>query len=144
MRPDVKTVGVVLKVGWLGDKSMVNFKKFTGKSSKVDYCDPIAIHRSLDSEVSHSHLRDVQHEVLQEFRTRRSERDMVLKMGTGSGKTAVGLLMLKSYMAETQRPGVYLCPDYQLVGQVVSEAKKLGLKVEVYEGTYPPTPAVRG
>ena len=73
-----------------------------------------------------------------------AERDVVLKMSTGSGKTAVGLLMLKSYMAEVARPGVYLCPTRQLVRQVISEAKLLGLKAEAYTGSHPSTGATRG
>ena len=121
---------------------MVDFKKLVGKSPERDYSDPIVIHKNLDAEVSHSHLRDVQREALEGFRAERSSRDIVLKMSTGSGKTTVGLLMLKSYMAETHQPGVYLCPTRQLVQQVVSEAKRLGLKAESYTDPHPAAAAI--
>jgi hypothetical protein len=50
-------------------------------------------------------------------------------MNTGSGKTVVGLLVLKSCLNEKKGPAVYVCPDPFLVDQVVHEAKDLGLEV---------------
>jgi superfamily II DNA or RNA helicase len=42
------------------------------------------------------YLRDVQAEVLNQWFSRKDEKDIVLKMNTGSGKTLMGLLILKS------------------------------------------------
>lgn len=123
---------------------MVDFKKLLGGSASVDNRDPIAIHKSLDSAVSHTYLRDVQKAALEELTARRSERDLIIKMSTGSGKTAVGLLMLKSYMAEARRPGVYLCPTKQLRDQVLREARFLGLAASAYDGRHPPDRALTG
>lgn len=71
--------------------------------------------------------RDVQSEVWAAWFARREARDVVLKMNTGSGKTVVGLLILKSCINERKGPAVYLTPDNFLVSQVVAEADALGL-----------------
>jgi hypothetical protein len=73
--------------------------------------------------------RDVQTEVWNGWFERRDEKELVLKMNTGSGKTVVGLLVLKSSLNEKKGPAVYVCPDPFLVGQVVQEANDLGLEV---------------
>lgn len=58
-------------------------------------------------------------------------------MSTGAGKTTVGLLYLRSHAIEKAAPVVYLCPTAQLVGQVVAEAKALGLAAVDYPGGQP-------
>lgn len=54
-----------------------------------------------------------------------AERDIVVKMNTGSGKTLVGLLMLQSLLNEGTGPVVYLCPTKQLVEQAYKTAAEL-------------------
>jgi len=73
------------------------------------------------------YLRDVQGQVLDIWYERRDERDLVIKMNVGSGKTCVGLLILQSSLAEGVGPAVYLVPDNYLVSQVVQEADLLGI-----------------
>lgn len=80
--------------------------------------------------------RDVQTEVWSRWLERRSERDIVLKMNTGGGKTVVGLLILKSCLNDGVAPAVYVAPDKYLVKQVVKEAQELGIAV-VTEPTSP-------
>ena len=46
------------------------------------------------------YLRDVQGQVLDAWFKRRQERDLLIKMNTGTGKTAVGVLMLQSSLNE--------------------------------------------
>ena len=48
----------------------------------------------------------------------------MLKVSTGAGKTAVGLLFLQSHMEEAEEPAVYLCPAVQLVEQVIEEVQR--------------------
>ncbi len=48
-------------------------------------------------------------------------------MNTGSGKMAVGLLILQSSLNENAGPAVYVAPDKYLSKQVLSEAEDLGL-----------------
>jgi hypothetical protein len=71
--------------------------------------------------------RDVQAEVWDRWFEKKDTNDIVLKMNTGGGKTVVGLLILKSCLNERKGPAVYVAPDPYLVGQVLAEAKALGL-----------------
>lgn len=80
--------------------------------------------------------RDVQAQVWDNWFSRRSENDLVIKMNTGSGKTVVGLLILKSCLNESKGPAVYVVPDNYLVKQVTNEAEDLG--IEVTEDTKSP------
>lgn len=73
--------------------------------------------------------RDVQAEVWNQWFDRRNEKDIVLRMNTGSGKTVVGLIILKSCLNESKGPAVYITPDQYLVKQVLAEASELGLEV---------------
>lgn len=72
--------------------------------------------------------RDVQSQVWDNWFNRREESDLVLKMNTGSGKTIVGLLILKSCLNEKKSPAVYIVPDNYLVQQVENEAAALGVE----------------
>ncbi|MHA0036662.1 DEAD/DEAH box helicase (plasmid) [Deinococcus sp. PESE-38] len=58
---------------------------------------------------------------------RRAEKDVVVKMNTGAGKTVVGLLLLKSCLNEDFGPAAYFTPDNYLVRQVLAEAKAMGI-----------------
>jgi len=73
--------------------------------------------------------RDVQAEVWSRWFERRNEKDIVVRMNTGSGKTVVGLLILKSCLNEGKGPAVYVAPDQYLVKQVIDEAGELGIEV---------------
>ncbi len=73
--------------------------------------------------------RDVQAEVWDRWDARRGERDVVIKMNTGGGKTVVGLVILKSLLNEGIKPAVYITPDPYLTRQVVAEAEALGIAV---------------
>jgi len=73
--------------------------------------------------------RDVQTEVWNEWFKVRSNKNNIIKMNTGSGKTTVGLLILQSCLNETGGPAVYVVPDNYLIDQVCQEASQLGLCV---------------
>ncbi|NEP80012.1 MAG: DEAD/DEAH box helicase family protein, partial [Okeania sp. SIO3B3] len=73
--------------------------------------------------------RDVQTQVWDSWFKRKDEKNLVIKMNTGSGKTVVGLLILKSCLNEGKGPAVYVVPDNYLVKQVTAEAKDLGIEV---------------
>ena len=72
-------------------------------------------------------LRGPQDQVLEKWFARRSQRDVVVKLNTGGGKTVVGLLIAKNSLAEGNGPVAYLVPDKYLVDQVIAEANKLGI-----------------
>ncbi len=111
---------------------MVNFKKLVAKKSTVDPSDLLKLFESLDRKTSHSTLRPAQIEALEALSSKRSDRDAVLKMPTGMGKSTVGLIYLQSHLAESGKPVVYLCPTVQLAHQVLKEASKLGIKAHEY------------
>ena len=71
--------------------------------------------------------RDVQSEVWKKWFDIRDNKNCIIKMNTGSGKTVVGLMILQSCLNEGKGPAVYVVPDNYLVSQVCEEAKNLGI-----------------
>jgi len=76
----------------------------------------------------YNYPRDVQTEVWNNWSARKNEKDLLLKLNTGAGKTVVGLLILKSCLNEGKGPAVYVAPDPFLVNQVLGEAAGLGIE----------------
>ncbi len=79
----------------------------------------------------YDYLRDIQTEVLNKWHAYRNSKDNIIKMNTGSGKTLVGLLILKSCLNEDKGPAVYVVPDSYLVKQVQAEAVLLGIETTI-------------
>ena len=77
--------------------------------------------------------RDVQSDVWKKWFECRDNKNSIIKMNTGSGKTTVGLLILKSCLNEGVGPAVYVVPDSYLVEQVCKEAQNLGIKTSTDE-----------
>ena len=77
----------------------------------------------------YGYLRDVQAQVLVEWHERRTERDLVLKVNTGGGKTIDGLVILQSYLNEGMGPALYVAPNRYLERQVKLEAENLDIAV---------------
>jgi replicative superfamily II helicase len=101
-----------------------------GKSNPSDTAtNPLTVFSALARASQYQYLRNVQGEVLDEWSSRRDERDLVLKMNTGAGKTVVGLLILKCCLNEQKGQAAYFTPDKYLAEQVVDEAKGLGVAV---------------
>lgn len=91
--------------------------------------DPQKLFHALPAKApKYEYLRDVQGEVLGRWHEVRTQRDTVIKMNTGGGKTVVGLLALKSCLNEGTGSAVYVAPDHYLCGQVLAEAKDLGIE----------------
>ena len=116
---------------------MVDFRKHVSKKRDIDFTNLVSLFDSLDRQTSHIELRTVQQDALRILSERRLERDLILKISTGTGKTAVGLLYLWSFMEEKHLHVVYLCPTTQLCEQVRAEAEKLGLKSVIYPANQP-------
>lgn len=98
-------------------------------ASQPDPIEPRELHAQLNKAHGYGKLWDVQGQVLSRWHERRHERDLVMKVNTGGGKTVAGLLILQSYVNEGIGPGLYVSPNKQLVGQVLAEAKNLGIAV---------------
>lgn len=124
---------------------MVDFKNLISKKKELDYTDLLKLFESLDRQTSHIDLRPIQIESVSKLSPIRNQKDIVLKISTGTGKTAIALLFLISHMEEKKRPVVYLCPTIQLVHQVREEAIKLGINAVIYPAgePHPPIDGVR-
>ena len=110
---------------------MIDFSKI-GTGSTVDtVLPPREIFNALPNKDAHKfqYPRDVQSQVWAKWFDRRCEESLVIKMNTGSGKTVVGLLVLKSCLNEGKSPAVYVCPDKYLVKQAIDASKELGIEV---------------
>lgn len=122
---------------------MVNFKGLVKQKRAIDVSRLLDLFNSLDRHSSHIELRPVQEQALSSLTDRRAEKDLILKISTGAGKTLVGLIYLFSHMEEKEEPGAYLCPTIQLADQVLEEAIKLGIRAEFYPPSEP-HPSVDG
>ncbi len=108
---------------------MVDFRKRIGEKTAEKVVDPIKLYASLDRASDKGPLRPVQERVLSEWHaSRRTNRDVILKLHTGQGKTLLGLLMLQSKLNEGIGPALYLCPNRFLVEQTVEQATQFGIR----------------
>ena len=106
----------------------VDFTKFQIKSDKAPI-HPRDVFSALSGRAEgFGYLRDVQGQVLDAWFKRRTDRDVVIKMNTGTGKTVVGLLALRSSLNEGIAPALYVAPDNFLAGQATAQAKSLGIE----------------
>ena len=80
--------------------------------------------------------RDVQSDVWKKWFEVRENKNTIIKMNTGSGKTVVALMILQSCLNEGKGPAVYIVPDNYLVSQVCEEAKRLGISVTTNRDDY--------
>lgn len=108
---------------------MVDFSKRLGLAKTKKPIDPLAIYDMLDRASDKGPLRPAQEAILREWHERRrAERDLIVKLQTGQGKTLIGLLMLQSRLNEGKGPAVYLCANNYLVKQTQQQATEFGFK----------------
>ena len=107
---------------------MVDFKKRLGKSNIEKKTNPIDIYDLLDRRSETGPLRPAQEYILSEwFEKRNADKNLIIKLHTGEGKTLIGLLILQSKLNSEQFPCLYLCPNKYLAQQVMLEARKFGI-----------------
>jgi hypothetical protein len=107
------------------------------KAQEVGSAEPRDIFMSLSRrQPAYQYPRDVQTEVWSEWWSHRNDRNVIVKMNTGSGKTVVGLIILMSMVAEGEGPAVYVAPTKNLVSQVLAEAERLGVAASDNENNY--------
>jgi len=110
---------------------MVDFKKKLGLKSIEKKVDPVEIYDELDRRSETGPLRPVQREILTNWwLNRKDDKDLVLKLHTGQGKTLIGLLILQSKLNQKKGPCLYVCPNKYLVKQTCQEAEKFGIGYE--------------
>ena len=101
--------------------------KKTGVDKKEN---PVEIYDSLDRTSAAGPLRNSQVEVLTDwFENHKDDKDIVVKLHTGEGKTLIGLLILLSKLNMNKGPCLYICPNKYLVNQVCKEAIKFGIPI---------------
>ena len=118
---------------------MIDFTKMMKLAKTPVPTNPIEIYKNLDLTASVSDLRPAQEEVLTKwYRDRYEQKDVILKLHTGEGKTLVGLLMLLSRLNKGFGPCIYVSPNKQLAEQASADAKKFGIPhLLVSEGELP-------
>lgn len=111
----------------------IDFAKILQNSQSNDL-EPRDIFMALPGkDKKYEYPRDVQSDVWKKWFEYRDNKNSIIKMNTGSGKTTVGLLILKSCLNEGVGPAVYVVPDSYLVEQVCKEAQNLGIKTSTDE-----------
>ena len=107
----------------------IDFSKLLTGEQEAEI-DPQKIFIGLNKASHFDFLRNIQSEVLEKwFEEHRTQRDNVIKLNVGSGKTLVGLLILQSSLNEKIGPSLYLAPTIQLAKQVLFEGNSLGLEL---------------
>ncbi|MGB7926395.1 MAG: DEAD/DEAH box helicase family protein [Pyrinomonadaceae bacterium] len=117
---------------------MVDFKKRLAKKEITTPLNPSEIYETLDRASDKGPLRPVQAAVLEDWHENyRNNRDVVLKLHTGQGKTLIGLLILQSKLNEGTTPSVYLCPNNYLINQTGKQAQQFGIDFCTIEDDFP-------
>lgn len=117
---------------------MVDFNSKLNNVTQVSPIDPLELYETLDRASDKGPLREAQEEVLAEWHANhRSQKDTIVKLHTGQGKTLIGLLMLQSLINEKKGPALYICPDNLLINQTKEQAKLFGIKVCEEAGDIP-------
>lgn len=109
---------------------MIDFKKKMAKEKTSKKENPIDIYDNLDRTSVTGPLRNTQIEILEKwYEERKGDKDLIIKLHTGEGKTLIGLLILQSKLNMGEGPCIYVCPNKYLVDQVCMEAVKFGIVV---------------
>lgn len=107
---------------------MIDFSKRIKNGTKVIKIDPVEIYNTLDRSSVTGPLRPIQFNILTKWHKEyRNQKDLIIKLHTGAGKTLVGLLIALSYINNGEGPVVYVCPNIYLMQQVCRDAQKFGV-----------------
>lgn len=114
----------------------IDFKKKLTSRAIAPKTNPIELYKTLDRKSVAGPLRPAQEAVLSEwYNKRHADKDLIIKLHTGEGKTLVGLLLLQSLLNSKEGPCLYICPNKYLVRQVCSEADKFGIPFCTFDET---------
>lgn len=107
---------------------MANFSKYRSKERGPKKVVPSEIYNGLDRKSEAGPLRPIQEHILSTwYQKRREDKDTIVKLHTGAGKTLIGLLMGLSYINSGDGPVLYVCPNIYLMQQVCADAEKFGV-----------------
>lgn len=109
---------------------------FRKAKTSVSYSSPEELFNKLPNRAqSHGYLRQPQADVLREYQKQVRNVDMALELPTGTGKTAVGLLIAEWKRRQTGGQAAFLTVTNQLARQVMREAERLGIEYADLTGT---------
>lgn len=118
----------------------IDFNKMISSEIVDKKTNPIELYGDLDRKTDAGPLRQIQERILIEwYREKRDDKDLIIKLHTGEGKTLIGLLILLSNLNKSHKPCLYICPNKYLVSQVCNEANKFGIPCCCFENTCFPT-----
>lgn len=107
---------------------MVDFKELLSRRELPRIIDPIVLFQKLDKKSGKEFLRPSQEAILKEWnRNFRTQKDTIIKLHTGHGKTLIGLLTLQASLNEGLGPALYVCPNNYLVDQTITQAEAFGI-----------------
>jgi len=107
---------------------MIDFKKQLSSGKMDKKIEPGELYKTLDRKSVAGPLRPAQEYSLNEwYNNHHDDKDLIIKLHTGEGKTLIGLLILQSMINSKDGPCLYVCPNIYLVSQVSSEAEKFGI-----------------
>ncbi len=111
---------------------MVNFRNKISERQLNKKINPTEIYDTLDRKSIAGPLRPTQKSILEKwFDDYKDNKDVIIKLHTGEGKTLIGLLILQSRINMDKGPCMYVCPNKYLVKQVQTEAEKFGIPHEI-------------
>lgn len=107
----------------------INFEKRSQNKAAERKVHPCEIYDTLDRHANKGPLRiPVQNTVLDQwFTNHKDQRDVILKLPTGEGKTLIGLLILQSKINQKKGACLYICPNKYLAEQVRIQADEFGI-----------------
>lgn len=109
---------------------MVDFKKRLKNKAVPKKTNPVEIYDSLDRRSETGPLRPSQELVLNKwYSDYKDNKNNIIKLHTGEGKTLIGLLLLLSKINSGHGPCLYVCPNKYLAEQVRIEALKFGIPI---------------
>ncbi|NJN68172.1 MAG: DEAD/DEAH box helicase family protein [Chloroflexaceae bacterium] len=111
----------------------MDFERLYTSKQQESIVDPIEIFRYLPKPAGINDLYISQAEVLKTWFQNRDQRDTVIKLHTGGGKTLVGLLIAQSVLNETGEPVLYVSSNKQLVDQTLQKSQEYSISAVHYE-----------
>ena len=107
---------------------MIDFSKKIPATKTIKHINPVEIYNTLDRKSDVGPLRPIQERILCKwFNERKDDRDVIVKLHTGAGKTLIGLLMAMSYINSNEGPVIFACPNIYLMKQACQDANKFGI-----------------
>lgn len=108
---------------------MINFKKRLEGSKGDLKTNPIELYDTLDRASDKGPLRPSQYSILNDWYEKlKDNKDNIIKLHTGQGKTLIGLLILQSRINSGNGPCIYVCPNIYLVQQTCNQATQFGIQ----------------